>query len=379
MNSGELRPLVALDLSQVENQTLGWGQFRYAVTLVEGLAATNQARLLLFGTAPVSREEFRPALERFPDRCRYVQLPAYRGPGYYYHDVLRLSWRLFRHRVDVLHQLHTNIPPLKPCPVVVTGYHYYYDRALFDTRPHRYYRWALRHRADLVITISNATKRDYEVEYGLAPERMRTVYPGLSPSLVATAPHRAERPYLMSPYSLSEPKNLRALVLAWPSIAGRYPALELVLYGRASPTESREREFDELVRGLRHGDRIRRVGHLDDAALAERLAGCELFVFPTTVEGFGLPLLEAMANGACCITRNASAMQEVGGDAVFLVETRDPDAIAHAAVDLLADRSRRSELGRLARDRARRFTVEAMAGQTIECYRAVMNPGRQDR
>ena len=181
----------------------------------------------------------------------------------------------------------------------------------------------------------------------------------------------------MSPYSLSEPKNLRALVLAWPSIAGRYPALELVLYGRASPTKSREREFDTLVRGLRHGDRIRRVGHLDDAALAERLAGCELFVFPTTVEGFGLPLLEAMANGACCITRNASAMQEVGGDAVFLVETRDPDAIAHAAVDLLADRSRRSELGRLARDRARRFTVEAMAGQTIEFYRAVMNPGRR--
>lgn len=377
MNTGELSPLVALDLSQVDNQTLGWGQFRYAVTLVGGLAASNRARLLLFGSAPIPREEFRDALERFPDRCRYVQLPAYRGPAYYYYDVLRLSWRLFRHRVDVLHQIHTNIPPLKPCPVVVTAYHYYYDRALFESRPHRYYRWALRHRADLVITISNATKRDYEIEYGLAPERMRTVYPGLSRSLVAAAPHRAERPYLMSPYNLSEPKNLRSLVLAWPSIAERHPTLELVLYGRANVTESREREFDEMVRALPHGDRIRRVGHLDDTALAERLAGCELFVFPTTVEGFGLPLLEAMANGACCVTRNASAMQEVGGRAVCLVETRDPGAIAGAAVDLLANRSRRSELGRLARERARRFTVDAMVEQTLECYRAVTNPGRR--
>jgi glycosyltransferase involved in cell wall biosynthesis len=376
MSTAEL-PLVALDLSQVDNQTLGSGQFRYAVMLVGGLAASDGAQLLLFGSTAVPREEFRPALERFPERCRYVQLPVYRGRGYYYYDVLRLSWRLFRHRVDVLHQFHTNIPPLKPCPVVVTGYHYYYDRALFDTRPHRYYRWALRHRADLVITISNATKRDFEAEYGLAPDRMRTVYPGLSLSLVAAAPHRAERPYVMSPYNLSVPKNLRSLVLAWPSIAERHPALELVLYGVANVTEGCAREFDDMVRVLPHGDRIRRVGHLDDPALAERLAGCELFVFPTTVEGFGFPLLEAMANGACCITRNASAMQEVGGDAVCLVETRDPDAIARAAMDLLADGSRRSELGRLARARAGRFTVDAMVQQTLECYRAVMRPERR--
>lgn len=375
--TGSDLPLVALDLTQIDNQTLGWGQFRYAVILVEALAASEGARLLLFGSSAAPRDEFRDALERFPGRCRYEQLPLYRGRGYYYYDVLRLGWQSFRHGVDVLHELHTNIPLLKPCPVVVTGYHYYHDRALFDTRPHRYYRWALRHRADLVMTISDATKRDFEREYGLPPGRMRTVHLGLSRSLIAAAAYRAERPYLISPYNLSGPKNLRSLVLAWPAIAQRHPALDLVLYGLANVTDERERAFDDLVRALPHGERIHRVGFLDDAALAARLAGCELFVFPTTVEGFGFPLLEAMGNGACCITGLGSAMEEVGGDAVRLVETREPDAIARAALDLLADDARRRELGRLARERAARFTVEEMARQTLDCYRSVIVGGRR--
>ena len=118
---------------------------------------------------------------------------------------------------------------------------------------------------------------------------------------------------------------------------------------------------------------MHRVGHVPDPELADLFTGCELFVFPTTVEGFGYPLLEAMAHGACCIARPASAMKEVGGDAVLLVETLNPDEIAAAAIALLEDPARRAALGSRATERARQFTIEQMVRKTVDCYRSVLS------
>jgi len=78
-----------------------------------------------------------------------------------------------------------------------------------------------------------------------------------------------------------------------------------------------------------------------------------------------------MAHGACCITRNASAMKEIGGDAVRLVETLNPGEIASAAIELLTDPAARAALGTRASRRARQFTVEEMVRQTVDCYRSL--------
>ena len=368
---------VAIDLTQIDNQSLGSGQFRYAVDLVNGLSALDEpVELTLLGSAARPATEFRPALERFPSRCRHVALRLYRGRGSYYYNVARLNWRLATHRVDVFHQLHTNIPPLASCPVVTTAYHYFEDPALFATRPYRYYRWALRHRADLVIAISDATRDDVHRHFGVPLARLRTVHLGLSGSFGRVAAPSGARPYVLSPYNLSPPKNLRSLMLAWPSIADRHPDLDLLLYGQAHVSAERTAEFERLLRGLRHADRIRRVGHVADDELGALYDRCALFVFPTTVEGFGYPLLEAMAHGACCITRDASAMKEVGGDAVRLVETLRPEEIAAAAIALLDDPDGRAVLGERARRRAAPFTVAAMARKTLECYRSIQSPRR---
>ena len=360
---------VAIDLTQVDNQTLGSGQFRYAVDLVNGLCSLDEAvDLTLLGSTARPATEFRASIEQYPSRCRYAELAVYRGRGSYYYNVARLNWRLAAYPVDVFHQFHTNIPPIKPCPVVTTAYHYFEDPALFATRPYRYYRWALRHRADLVIAISDATRDDVHRHFGVPLARIRTVHPGLSASFGRVSAPSGARPYVLSPYNLSPPKNLRSLILAWPSIADRHPELDLVLYGRAHVTDDRAAAFEQLLRGLPHAGRIRRVGHVADDELAALYDGCALFVFPTTVEGFGYPLLEAMAHGACCITRDASAMKEVGGDAVRLVETLHPEEIAAAAIALLDDPAQRAAFGERARRRAAPFTVEAMARKTLECY-----------
>jgi glycosyltransferase involved in cell wall biosynthesis len=371
---------VALDLTQVDNQTLGSGQFRYAVDLVNGLCALDAAvELTLLGSTARPAMEFRSAVQQFPERCRYVELVPYRGRGYYYYDVARLSWWLATHPIDVFHQLHTNIPLIKACPVVVTAYHYFDAPALFATRPYRYYRWALRHRADMVIAISDATRDDFQQHFGVPFARMRTVHPGLSKSFGSVYRPPSTRQYLLSPYNLSAPKNLRSLMLAWPAIADRHHDVDLILYGRAHLTPENEAEFEQLLHGLAHANRIRRVGHVTDKELAGLYEGCVLFVFPTTVEGFGYPLLEAMAHGACCITRDGSAMKEIGGDAVRLVETLRPDEIAAAAIELLEDPLRRASFGQRAKRRAAQFTVEAMVHKTLDCYLSVAGargPGR---
>jgi glycosyltransferase involved in cell wall biosynthesis len=81
-----------------------------------------------------------------------------------------------------------------------------------------------------------------------------------------------------------------------------------------------------------------------------------------------------MAYGACCITRDASAMREIGGDAVCLVETLRPEEIAGAAIELLDDPSRRAMLGQRAKRRAAQFTVDAMVRKTLDCYLSVVAP-----
>jgi glycosyltransferase involved in cell wall biosynthesis len=362
---------VAIDLTQIDNQDLGSGQFRYAVDLANGLAAhAPDIDLTLLGTTERARDEFAPALAN-AGHTRYARLAKCRGAGEFYRDVLKLSGFLALNRIDVLHQMHTKIPFPKPCRVVVTGYHYYYDAPLFASRPYRYFLWALRRLADLVITGSDSTRDDFHAHFHVPLERMRTVHHGLSPALETGSGKRRPQPYVLAPYNLSTTKNLRSLIAAWPAIASRRADVELVLYGRSRLTPEREADFEAILASTAHSDRIQRVGFVAESDLADLFAGCELFVFPTTLEGFGYPLLEAMAHGACCITRDASAMKEIGGDAVRLVETLSPAEIAGAAIELLEDPAARAELGGRAAQRARQFTIEAMVRKTVDCYRSV--------
>jgi glycosyltransferase involved in cell wall biosynthesis len=354
---------VVVDATQVDNQNLGSGQFRYARDLLAGLAATPDIALTLLGTRARAADDLRVP-------CEYVPLPPYSGAGYYYRDLARLTWLILKHRAHVFHELHTNIQPVAPCPVVVTAYHYFADPVLRSTRPYRYYQWALR-RADAVIPISNATRDDLHSRFAVPLERMRTVYLGLSGSLDVAGDLPPGRPYILSPYNLAEPKNLRSLITAWPSIAALHPDLELRLYGRSQVTPAAESAFEALLAGLPHADRIRRLGHVGDEMLAGLYAGCAVFVFPTTIEGFGYPLLEAMAHGKACVARNASAMREVGGDAVTLVETLNPGEISAAVNALLADPEACRRLGERARARAARFSVDRMVRETVDIYRSV--------
>jgi glycosyltransferase involved in cell wall biosynthesis len=148
--------------------------------------------------------------------------------------------------------------------------------------------------------------------------------------------------------------------------------VKLVLYGRAAVTPEREASFRAQVSKLELDEAIILTDFVADEWLAWLYRSSTLFVFPTLYEGFGLPVLEAMAHGACVMTRNQSAMAEVLGDAGVQVETSDVSQLGAAMIALLNDPRRREELGRAAKKRAVQYTQELMARGTLAAYTRVL-------
>jgi glycosyltransferase involved in cell wall biosynthesis len=118
------------------------------------------------------------------------------------------------------------------------------------------------------------------------------------------------------------------------------------------------------------GDRCLALGKVSDAELAELYRRCDVFCYPSLYEGFGLPVLEAMAAGAAVLTSNVSSLPEVGGEAVAYADPRDPDEIAGGLRRLLEQPSLRAQLGAAARERAAQFTWARTAERVLEVLRA---------
>jgi glycosyltransferase involved in cell wall biosynthesis len=114
------------------------------------------------------------------------------------------------------------------------------------------------------------------------------------------------------------------------------------------------------------GDRCRVLGEVDDAQLAGLYERCAVFCYPSLAEGFGLPVLEAMAAGAAVLTSDRSSLPEVGGDAVAYADPTDIGAIAAGLAELLSDPARRADLGERARARAATFSWDRTAEVVVE-------------
>jgi glycosyltransferase involved in cell wall biosynthesis len=212
-------------------------------------------------------------------------------------------------------------------------------------------------RSRAFIAISNATAKDFEHRFAAASGRVTVAPLGVAPQLASllAGEDRAGLPqagFVLAVGTLEPRKNLSGLVSAYrlldDQLQREHP---LVVVGQLGWQTSATLES---LRSL--GDRCLMVGHVSDAVLAELYRRCAVFCYPSLYEGFGLPVLEAMAAGAAVVTSNVSSLPEVGGDAVEYADPRDPQDIAAALRRLLESPERRAELGAAARERAKTFT-----------------------
>ncbi|HUB73902.1 MAG TPA: glycosyltransferase family 1 protein [Solirubrobacteraceae bacterium] len=355
----------------------------YARELLAALLAQAPASMRF--TAFVNREAAAAPDPPWEGRLDAVTLPvrARRRVQWVLGEQLPLPLLARRAGVDLLHSLASTAPLWGPFRRVTTVHDLIYarfpeahpglrDRGMSVLVP------AAARRSDRVIAISRSTRDDLVAQLGLDPARIDVVPNGLGvvqrvPALEA-AQTRARfaldgRRVLLSVSAKRPHKNLARLIDALALIAPeRRPLLVLPGYGTWHEAELRERALRSGV-----GEDVRFAGWISQAELEGLWALAEAFVFPSLYEGFGLPVLEAMARGVPVACSNASSLPEVAGEAALLFDPRDPRAIAAAVERLLGERELAARLRALGRQRARLFSWERSARLTLESYRRALS------
>jgi glycosyltransferase involved in cell wall biosynthesis len=272
--------------------------------------------------------------------------------------------------VDVVHATAIAFPAAR-APVVVTVH----DLAFLDdpsraTRHgHRFFRrgaeLARRH-AVLVMVPSRATL-DACVAFGFDSARLRHVPWGVRANAVAPADvqrakaaYGIDRRYVVFAGTVEPRKNLQRLLAAFARVD--HDDTDLVVAGPTGWNES-------IAPGALLDGRVRTLGFVPRADLDALMAGSAAVCYPSIEEGFGLPVLEAMAQGAPTITSKGTATEEVAGDAALLVDPLDVDAIAGAIDDVLRDADLAARLGAAGRARAASYTWERTAALAVDVYR----------
>ena len=223
-------------------------------------------------------------------------------------------------------------------------------------------------RADVVVAVSDAVGRQIVDRLGADPDRVVTVSVGAE--TVASAPSvPAGPPTVLYPATTHPHKNHRLLVEAFDRVAARHPDVRLVLTGGRGSAEA---DVARAIATAEHAGRIDRAGRVPAADLARHLADADVVAFPSTYEGFGIPVLEAMAAGVAVLVADGTPAADLVRGCDAIVGAGDPAAWAEALDRLLADRGHRTDLATRVLAAARDRTWEASAAALERAWRLLL-------
>jgi glycosyltransferase involved in cell wall biosynthesis len=370
---------LGLDVTAAVAQGAGIG--RYTRELLRALAAAdphNHYRLFF-----ASRTRPFP-LPPLPDNFRVAALPI--------HDIwlarlwhrarLPLPVETFIGPVDVFHSPDFTLPPVRRgTRTLLTVHDLSFVRDPGSAAPGllAYLNAVVPRsvaRADHVLADSQATKDDLSELYRLPADRITVLYSGVESTFrpVTDAAQLAavraryglgEAPFILAVGTLQPRKNYVRLIQAFSNLQSSIPDLQLVIAGgKGWLFESIFAEVERL--GLR--DRVRFPGFVADDDLPALYSAARVLAYPSLYEGFGLPMLEAMACGTPVVASTASCLPEVAGDAALLVPPADVPALAEALSRAVSDEALRADLIAQGRARAATFTWTKAAEQLLGLY-----------
>ncbi len=367
---------VALDATPLQGPQTGIGEF--CSRILEALGTTPGLHV---GAFSLSRRGRAGMTGLLPPGVKALGPP---GPGLPAR-LLHASWarwafppaELYTGKVDLVHGTNFVVPPSRQAAMVVT---------VHDLSPlhfPQFCRPAARAYPDLVRKAirrgawvhadSEFVASEVVEALGAPPERVRAVHLGVTPPATPSDLDgwRNLLPHWVGSYILAlgrvEPrKDLPTLVGAFDRFAGRHPGLALIIAG---PEGWGSDQLAAAVAASAAGDRVLRLGWVDEKDRDALLEGAAVFAYPSRYEGFGLPPLQAMASGAPVVASATGALKEVLGDAAWLVDVGDVGALANALENLLDDNAARQELVRKGRARAALYTWDACAAGLVSLYR----------
>ncbi len=363
---------IALDVSPLANNRAGIGT--YVAHLLTALVRIAPDHDYWCYTPQPLPEKDRAVFGAHP-HVRIVQCPAVLMG-------LRARWD----QVDLFHGLNFKLRAWGRYGGIVTIYDLSVDRLGLPSRKLFGQRHSFRRtrrtarQASRVVTISSHSAADIVELYGVPRERIAIVSPAVGPEFSPVAEpavigavkarygiHRDA--YVLSGGGAEPRKNIVRLIEAF----GRAPKLRetinLVVVGGME--RGAESIYEAVSRAGLH-EAVIFPGHVPVEDLRALYAGCALFAFPSLYEGFGMPVLEAMACSAPVVSSNASSLPEVVGDAALLVDPRDPEAWARAMTRVLDDANLREDLRRKGALRVKAFSWERSARDLIRVYHEVL-------
>ena len=371
-----MQPLrIVIDVRHIKDFGIG----TYIRNLIKALGELDhQNRYLLSAKAADV-----PDLPQLPGNFETVVYHEARGSHW---DNVAYPWFLKSLAPDLVHLPLNNVPLLMRNPYVVTIHDM--SSFLFDGRSgvrenlrlYRFRRGLLR--ADRVIAVSTATRRDVENFLGIRPDRIRLVYSAPDPNFLDYHPQPGTQKRLLERFQIHYPyvlyagrirphKNIPRLIEAFAVVRGeleqhpKYRDLKLLIIGDEI---SKNPEVRRAVAQTRTEQVVRFLGFVPFETLREFYANASVFAFPSLYEGFGLPPLEAMATGIPVVTSSVSSLPEVVGDAAMIVNPENVFDIARGIREVLVHESLRKKLIASGYEQVRQFSWRRTAQQTLDVY-----------
>jgi len=324
----------------------------YSREMLEGLARAHPGDRFAFCYRP--HRFLRSLRERLPPNAGRFLLGDTRAPR----------------SADVFHGLNQRLPHARLRRAVTTFHDLFVLTGTYSTPEFRR-RFAAQARdaaarSDRIIAVSRFTARQVIDLLGVEESRIRVVHHGVRPAAGIAV---TREKIVLHVGAMQHRKNIARLVDAFERVD---PGWQLVLAGSAGYGAA---EIAAKIAGARSRGRIRMLGYVPPAELANWYARAMIFAFPSLDEGFGMPVLEAMASGTPVISSNRSAIPEVAGDAAWLVDPEDTEELAGALLALTRDPERRADLSHRGLARAAQFTWAEAVEKTWQVYRELGDGG----
>jgi glycosyltransferase involved in cell wall biosynthesis len=377
---------IGIDITSAISQ--GGGIGRYTRELIHALTASKSSYTFRFFSAKPPPEL--PVADPVPTADHTTYYPAPLNERWLYRLWYRLRLPLpvqwVTGKLDLFHSPDFVLPPVSgriPTLLTVHDLSFAHYPAVFPAPLIQYLNrvvpWSIG-RATHILADSHSTKRDLMTLWQVPPEKITVLYCGVDARFkpvtdgkrLTAVRHQyslGDSPYILSVGTIQPRKNYQMLIRAFKPVAEQQPHNLIFAGGKGWLYEEMMAEVDR--QGL--NGRVHFIGFVDDNDLPALYSAASLLTFPSLYEGFGLPLLEAMACGVPVVSSNASSLPEVVGDSGLLLSPHDEAAWSQCMAELLADPVRRAHMVADGFRQARQFTWHKASRQLLTLYQELLD------
>ena len=297
----------------------------------------------------------------------------------YYEQVL-LPRAAAEQGVDFIHYVDNSATAIADYPFVLTLHDAMHTRALSEVRPnptfrqrlvYGYKKWAIARsapKAKAVITVSEFSKSQIIEKTKVSPEKITVTPEGVDAGFFKRIPKKPSKLFKILVHGAADDrKNIPNILKAAKILMNQKKKFQLMVIGMDA-AELKCTNYVEQVTSLGLGRQVEWAGNVPTEMLNQVYAEADLFLYPSRLEGFGLPVLEAFACGVPVIASNTTSLPEVTGNAALLVDPEKPEAIAKAVKKMMEKPGRRKQYVQRGFKRAKFFTWEKTAKQTLKVY-----------